>query len=137
RAEAEGHGAVPSYRPPTEAGAGPGYDLVAGASDHHINSVFAGTEVVRSRTAAPPVRLHPDDAARDGITDGSTVWVGNDRGGFRAVAELDADLRPGVLATTKGWWRMGVNTTVDERDSDMGRGAVFHDTRVRIEPAFD
>lgn len=153
RAEAEGHGAVPTYRPPTEAGTvpgsstggvadpdagtGPGYDLVAAASDHHINSVFAGTEVVRSRTTAPTVRLHPDDAARDGITDGDAVRVGNHRGGFHAVAELDAGLRPGVLATTKGWWRMGVNNTVDERDSDMGRGAVFHDTRVWIAPSTD
>lgn len=141
RAEAEGHGAVPTYRPPVEAatagnpGASGGYDLVAAASDHHINSVFAGSEVVRARTGAPTVRLNPDDAERDGVADGERVEVVNDRGSFAAVAELDPELRPGVLATTKGWWRMGVNATVQERDSDMGRGAVYHDTRVWIRPA--
>jgi hypothetical protein len=28
-----------------------------------------------------------------------------------------------------------INATVDERDSDMGGGAVFHDNRVEIEAA--
>ena len=57
-----------------------------------------------------------------------------------ATVSVDADhVRPGVVATTKGHWLKltggaGVNATVDERDSDMGGGAVFHDNRVQIEP---
>ena len=31
--------------------------------------------------------------------------------------------------------RSNVNVTVDERDTDMGGGAVFHDNRVDIEPS--
>jgi len=31
--------------------------------------------------------------------------------------------------------RSNVNVTVDERDTDMGGGAVFHDNRVNIEPS--
>jgi hypothetical protein len=44
-----------------------------------------------------------------------------------------------VVASTKGQWPRfvkggaTVNATVDERDSDMGGGAVFHDNRVEIE----
>jgi len=44
-----------------------------------------------------------------------------------------------VVASTKGPWprdsKQGaaVNATVDERDSDMGGGAVYHDNRVRVE----
>jgi hypothetical protein len=44
-----------------------------------------------------------------------------------------------VVASTKGRWPGGskqgatVNATVDERDSDMGGGAVFHDNRVRVD----
>ena len=50
-----------------------------------------------------------------------------------------ACVRPGVVASTKGPWprdsKQGaaVNATVDERDSDMGGGAVYHDNRVRVE----
>jgi len=48
-------------------------------------------------------------------------------------------VRPGVIASTKGHWLKHVrgganaNATVDERDADMGRGAVFHDNRVEVE----
>ena len=141
RAERDGHGRVPEYRPPDEAGAPDQvvgtYDLVAAAGPHHVNSVFAGTDTVRSRADRPPLRIHPDDAAEAGVADGEPVVVANDRGSFRAVARLDPGLRAGVLAIDKGWWAMGVNTTVAERDSDMGRGAVFHDNKVEIRPVAD
>ena len=72
------------------------------------------------------------DAARDGLADGDAVTASNDRGSFDAIVSIDRSARPGVAVTTKGWWGMGVNNTVAERDSDMGRGAVYHDNRVRI-----
>lgn len=52
-------------------------------------------------------------------------------------------MRRGVIASTKGRWprhsKEGatVNATVDERDSDMGGGAVYHDNRVRIDRVWD
>jgi transcriptional regulator with XRE-family HTH domain len=48
-------------------------------------------------------------------------------------------VRPGVVASTNGRWPRWskdgatVNATVDERDADMGGGAVSHDNRVEIE----
>jgi hypothetical protein len=48
-------------------------------------------------------------------------------------------IRPGVVASTKGHWPGNakdgatVTATVDERDSDMGRGAVYHLNRVRVD----
>ena len=65
--------------------------------------------------------------------------VFNDRGAFVARVEVTPRVRPGVVASTKGSWpRLSkdgatVNATVDERDADMGGGAVFHDNRVEIE----
>ena len=133
RAEADGHGRLPHYRPPVEsAGPGAGYDLVAAASDHYLNSTFAGTERVRSRTSRPVVAIHPLDADRDRLSDGDMVTIGNDRGSFTATLAVNDTARPGLAVTTKGWWGMGVNATVAERDSDMGRGAVYHDNRVTI-----
>jgi anaerobic selenocysteine-containing dehydrogenase len=155
RAERDGHGLLPTHRPPSEAGRPPpladgadrgddggdrddrdesAYDLVAAASPFHVNSVFAGTDTVRRATGPPSLRVHPADAARDGIGDGAPVEVANERGAFVAVARHDRTVRPGVVAIDKGWWGMGVNATVVERDSDMGRGAVFHDNRVRLRP---
>ena len=68
--------------------------------------------------------------------------VANTRGSFVAIAEVDDRIRPGVVASTKGHWPAhakdgsSVNATVDERDSDMGGGAVYHDNRVRVDPFF-
>jgi anaerobic selenocysteine-containing dehydrogenase len=65
--------------------------------------------------------------------------VADDQGSFVAVAEVSDRIRPGVVATTKGHWPRDskegatVNATVDERDSDMGGGAVYHDNRVRVD----
>ncbi len=141
RAEADGHGRLPNYRPPVEAGLDNcseavqqtgWYDLIANGSDGHVNSVFAGTALVRERSGVPPVVLHPDDARRDGIADGDRIEVANERGRFHATAVVGAGTRRGVAATTKGAWAMDLNATVAERDSDMGRGAVYHDNRVRI-----
>jgi anaerobic selenocysteine-containing dehydrogenase len=69
------------------------------------------------------------------------VRVANARGSFFAVADVSDRVRPGVVASTKGRWpgdsKQGttINATVDERDSDMGGGAVYHDNRVEIGPA--
>jgi hypothetical protein len=44
-----------------------------------------------------------------------------------------------VVASTKGRWlgssKEGrtINATVDDRDSDMGAGALYHDNRVRVD----
>ncbi len=146
QAEADGHGRLPNYRRAAETGRaeaanttgggsaadGNWYDLVAAAGDWHINSVFAGTEKTRGRTGKPRLAIHPNDATRDGLSVGDEVEVANDRGSFDASIVVDGSVRPGLAATTKGWWGMGVNNTVAERDSDMGRGAVYHDNRVRI-----
>ena len=61
----------------------------------------------------------------------------NARGSFLAEVEVSDRVRPGVIASTKGHWLKNVrgganvNATVEERDADMGGGAVFHDNRVR------
>ena len=73
------------------------------------------------------------------IAAGDEVRVANARGSFFAVAEVSDRVRPGVVASTKGRWPRDskegatVNATVDERDSDMGGGAVYHDNRVRVD----
>ena len=134
RAAADGHGRLPSYAPADEAAADPGvrYTLIARGSSEHLNSVFAGTDRVRRTSKAPPIRIHPDDAARDGLVDDDRVEVSNDRGRFVARVAVADTGRTGLATISKGWWRQEVNATVREVDSDMGNGAVYHDNVVDI-----
>jgi anaerobic selenocysteine-containing dehydrogenase len=139
RAERDGHGLVPDYRPPAEAASAPSgaYALVAAAGRWHVNSTFAGEARTRQRLGPPVVVVNPLDAARDGLVDGQAVEVGNDRGRFLATVRVGDEARPGVAVSWKGRWSDGeatVNATVAECDSDMARGAVYHDNVVWISP---
>jgi len=113
--------------------------LIAAANHYFINSVFANVPAQMKRAGPPTIRIHPDDAAPRRIEAGDEVRVFNDRGSFIAVAEVTDGVRRGVVASTKGRWPRHmtggatVNATVDERYSDLGGGAVFHDNRVEVE----
>jgi anaerobic selenocysteine-containing dehydrogenase len=113
--------------------------LISVASHHFLNTVFGNSPELRRRAGDPRVALHPEDAAARGLVGGQRVRVANDRGGFGAELEIADWVRPGVAATTKGHWvklagGANANATVDERDADLGHGAVFHDNRVEVSP---
>ncbi|WP_034521857.1 molybdopterin-containing oxidoreductase family protein [Actinomadura rifamycini] len=111
--------------------------LISAASHEFLNTQFANNPELRRRSGGLAVRLHPDDAAARGLADGQPVRVANDRGGFDAVLRVTDQVRPGVAATSKGHWAKfsggsNANAVVAERDTDLGAGPVFHDTRVEI-----
>ncbi len=153
-AEADGAGLLPGYRPPHEPvgdGSQVGSDvgshdvppgglvLVSAANHYLVNATFSGSPL-HARSGGPVVLVHPDDAAAAGVDDGSTVRVGNDRGAFLAGVRVTDDVRPGVVATTKGLSRGryaggdSVNATTSDALSDHGDGATFHDNRVWLRP---
>ena len=115
--------------------------LIAAADHYFLNSTFANVATQQQRSGPPQLAIHPSDAAPRQLDTGSEVRVFNDRGSFLAHVTVTDRVRPGVVGTTKGrwprYWPGGstVNATVDERDTDMGGGAVFHDNRVQVELA--
>jgi anaerobic selenocysteine-containing dehydrogenase len=143
RGEADGAGRFPGYTPPHVVGrpAVPTdpdaeLELISAANHYLINSTF-GTGPRAPRAGTPLVVIHPEDAAARGIADGSPVELSNEVGAFTATARVSDAVRPGVAATTKGIWparpgEAGVNAVVADRLTDLGRGATFHDTRVRV-----
>jgi len=145
RAESAGFEPLPDHRPGLEIADGKlasrfPFVLLATASHHFINTVFGNNAELRRRSGEPTVAVNPADAGPRGLVDGQPVRVHNDRGAFRARLEVGDWVRPGVAATTKGRWVKltaggSANSTVDERDTDLGNGPVFHDNRVAIDPA--
>lgn len=49
-------------------------------------------------------RIHPDDAAARGISDGDTIRIFNARGACLAAARVTTDVMPGVLHLPTGAW---------------------------------
>ena len=113
--------------------------LITPANHYFLNSIFANIPRQQRRAGVPTLLIHPDDAEPRQIAGGDEVRVVNARGSFFAVADVSDCVRPGVVASSKGRWpcdsKQGasVNATVDDRDSDMGGGAVYHDNRVRVD----
>ena len=146
RAETDGLDPLPGYTPPYEAADKDAplrrsypLALIAPASHNFLNSIFANKPALRDKQGPLKVKLHPEDAAARGLHADDEVRIYNDRGAFYADVEVTEGVRPGVVASNKGYWpkflgpTANVNATVDERNSDMGGGAVFHDNRVEIE----
>ena len=65
--------------------------------------------------------------------------VRNDRGSFLATVAVDEATRPGLAFTYKAYWARlspggsNVNAVTAVRDTDLGGGPTFHDTRVEVE----
>jgi anaerobic dimethyl sulfoxide reductase subunit A len=60
------------------------------------------------------VRIHPLDAAERGISEGDTVYVYNDWGCIKIVAEITLKAMPGVVQIEEGtWYRPSPNETFD------------------------
>ncbi|MCX6542483.1 MAG: molybdopterin-dependent oxidoreductase, partial [Actinobacteria bacterium] len=131
RAERDGHGRLPNFRPPSEAATDePGtFALVSPASHFYVNSVFAGIDRNIERSGEPTVTVCEHDAMQQALVHGELVSVSNERGSFVARLVVGPAARPGVAVTAKGAWTKAfsdghsVNVTVAERDSDMGSGA--------------
>jgi anaerobic selenocysteine-containing dehydrogenase len=148
RAAAAGLDPVPTYTPPCEAVPGDPdlarrhpLALVAPAGPHFLNTEFANLPVLRDRAGPQRVLVNPADAAARGLAGGDVARVFNDRGEYLAVVEVSDRVPPGLVGGAKGHWPKlnpggtSIAATVMERDADMGRGAVFHDSRVEVERA--
>jgi anaerobic selenocysteine-containing dehydrogenase len=115
------------------------FALLTPADHYFLNSIFANVPRQQRRSGVATLLIHPADATPLQIATGDEVRVTNTRGSFWAVAEVSSRVRRGVVASSKGRWprdsRGGttVNATVDDGDSDMGGGALYHDNRVRVE----
>ncbi len=84
--------------------------------------------------------MHPDDAARLGMVEGSKVRLGNVRGEVvlhvRVAPEVRGGQQPGVLISESIWpseafeGGIGINALTSDDPGPPWGGAVFHDTAV-------
>ncbi len=86
------------------------------------------------------VLLHPLDADELGINDGEQVILENFRGKTIRLATISTDAQKGLLVAEGLFWELpsdesgGINDLTSQRLTDMGGGAVFHESRVSIRP---
>ncbi len=70
---------------------------------------------VRAQAGEPYVAVHPEDAARLGVTDGAPCEVRSRRGTLRLAAHIWAGVRPGQAYVPRGYDTAPANILEDER----------------------
>jgi len=132
--------AAPANQSPDDPGP---LDLLTGAAHHFVTSSLANQEALLQREGRPFLEIHPTDAALRHITDGDLVVIENARGWCRLRTVITEAVRPGVVASPKGFWRKldpwqngdggrNVNWTTSDALADMGGQSTFHSSRVWV-----
>jgi anaerobic selenocysteine-containing dehydrogenase len=114
--------------------------LISGAAHHFVSSSLANQAGLLDREGTPYVEINPEDAAERSIKQGDTVVLENGRGSVQVRAVVTDGVRPGVLASPKGYWgkRHGgsnVNQTTSDALADMAGQSTFHSNRVWLRRA--
>ncbi|MBE0582768.1 MAG: molybdopterin-dependent oxidoreductase, partial [Desulfofustis sp.] len=108
--------------------------LITPPVDRLLNSTFGERYPQESGT----VLIHPLDAQQRGIVDGATVAVHNFRGRVERRAVLTEATQPGLVVAEGIYWPVterggAINDLVSQQCSDVGGGALFHESRVEVD----
>jgi anaerobic selenocysteine-containing dehydrogenase len=131
---------VPNYEVPGTSGHYP-LAMISPPARNFLNSSFVNVRSLRDIEGEPLLEMHADDAAARGIVSGGVVRVFNDRGEYRCKVQVSPRARPGVVNGLGVWWRKlglagtNVNELTSQNLTDMGRGPVFYDCLVEVQPA--
>jgi anaerobic selenocysteine-containing dehydrogenase len=111
------------------------------APGHHLHhSAFLGVASLRRDESGPWVRLHPDEAAARGISQGQAVELFNDAGVVGLYARLTTDVLPGIVVVEghrpQSHYLSGgpLNVLCSDRYADLGEGATYQDTWLDVRP---
>jgi anaerobic selenocysteine-containing dehydrogenase len=80
-----------------------GMTLVGRRDLRSNNSWMHNVEVLVKGKPRCTVHVHPDDAARLGLTDGGEAQVASRTGKVTIPVEVTDDIRPGVVSIPHGW----------------------------------
>ncbi|HEY1411814.1 MAG TPA: molybdopterin-dependent oxidoreductase, partial [Rhodopila sp.] len=112
------------------------FRLVTAPARSFLNTSFSEMGSGRKREGRPTVLMHPDDATRLGVTDGSKVRLGNVRGEVVLHARIADGQQPGVLVSESIWpsecfeGGIGINALTSDDPGPPWGGAVYHDIAV-------
>ena len=116
------------------------YYFTNGTDPRVLDSSFnERDELTRFRTMV--LFMHPDDAARQGFSDGEKVVAWNRRGEALFTLQITDRTAPGQVVSEGLWWiercpgDRSVNALTSQRLSDKGRGSTFYNVRVNVRKA--
>ncbi len=114
--------------------------LISPASDARVSSTLFGEGGKAGE--APPLLMHPADAAARGLQTGCDVRVRNDLGEVVLALQVTDAVPPGVVSSEKGAWiatssnGQTISALVSaEKRADLAKGACYNDVGVEVAAA--
>lgn len=132
-AEADGHPRTPLPTVDEELEAG-WLRLLSPASPWMMNDSYANEPKIREKVEPIEVTLHPDDAARLGVSAGRRLRLENAVDSMEVVAAVGAVVPPGTLYGVKGHWGSNLNRLNPGLKTDMGESSAVHSVAVKVTP---
>ncbi|MDD5272294.1 MAG: molybdopterin-dependent oxidoreductase, partial [Methylovulum sp.] len=112
-------------------------NIVSPKSHGFLNSCYANMAQKIKGQGEQFVMVNALDALERGIKDGDKVRVFNERGAFEGDARITADVNPGLIVATLGYWRQLNTGTVNSISSaelvNMGNAPTYSDNLVQLE----
>jgi len=145
RMRADGYDPLPTYTPPNyiempEREADSDWLICISPPAHSfLNTTFANVDRFLTRESKPIVQIHPDDAAARQVATGDSVRLSNELGSVLLTAQVTDSIVAGTLLAPGIWWNKfspdgrNINQITPQLETDMGSGATFYDTLVRVE----
>jgi anaerobic selenocysteine-containing dehydrogenase len=78
--------------------------LISSKSRYFLHSSYRWVGKLRDKRPVPTVDIHPDTAARQGISEGDGVIIETREGRIRQAAHLTESVHPRVIHAAHGWW---------------------------------
>jgi anaerobic selenocysteine-containing dehydrogenase len=78
--------------------------LISAKSRYYLHSSYRWIERLREKQPRPLVEIHPDTAAKCGISDGDEVVIETKYGAVTQTARLTDIVHPRVISASLGWW---------------------------------
>jgi anaerobic selenocysteine-containing dehydrogenase len=118
------------------------FRLATSPARNYLNSSFNETPTSLAKEGPPRAKIHPDDLATLGLSNGAKIRIGNERGAITLHAEAFAGVQRGVIivesiapnAMFEGG--AGINTLTSAAQAAPYGGAAFHDNHVWIKPYY-
>jgi len=109
--------------------------LMSPNSKYRIHSQFGNLQIIKQFEPEALLSIHPADAKERDIANYEKVKLFNQQGSTEVKVTFDFGLREGCVVLTNGHWASkgaSPNFLSKGRETDMGHGTAFHDTKVEI-----
>jgi anaerobic selenocysteine-containing dehydrogenase len=136
------------YQPPSESRLGAPdlrtrfpLEMISAKSHDSMNSTFGNQTWTHGQTSV--LFMHRADAEPRGISSGDRIRMFNARGSCTLIAQVDGDVRSGVVwAPAVRWNKLApdarnVNALTSDRLTDIGGGPTFYSCLVEVEKCGD